>query len=413
MRIAVVGSGIAGLTCASRLAERHELTVYESADRCGGHTHTHDIELGARHYAIDSGFIVFNDRTYPNFIALLNQHQVASQTTDMSFAVSCRTSGLEYNGHNLDTLFAQRRNIVNPRFLRMLRDILRFNREAPGILSSGDSDESLGDYIERHAYSAGFRDDYLLPMAAAIWSADPALIAAMPMLFFVRFFANHGLLTVTDHPQWRVIRGGSREYVSALTRPFADRIRVGCGVSRIERSTSGVTVHAAAGSSETFDQVILACHSDQALGMLADPSPEECQILGAIPYRSNHAVLHTDSTVLPRIRRAWAAWNYTRDPAGASVSYNMNLLQGISAPDTFIVTLNPTGDIREDLMLAEVEYHHPVFTAAGVAAQRRWHEINGTRRTWYAGAYWGYGFHEDGVNSALRVADAMQQLERP
>jgi len=414
MKIAIIGSGIAGLSAAWYLQRQHQhaITLFEANDYIGGHTHTHAIPLGGQDYAVDTGFIVFNDWTYPNFIALLDELGVASQPTTMSFSVQCEATGLEYNGNNLNTLFAQRRNLLRPEFYRMLRDILRFNRAAPDLLSQPDNTVSLLDYLRAEGYGQTFIDNYILPMGAAIWSAEPAAISAMPAPFFIRFFKNHGLLSVNDRPQWRVIQGGSQRYVEALTAPFHQQIRLQCPVRQIKRTPTHVEISSAAGGRERFDAVVIATHSDQALRLLADPSSQERAILGAMPYQANDVVLHTDTRLLPQRKRAWAAWNY-RVPAQASdrvaVSYNMNLLQGLRAPETFCVTLNPTQAIDPARVLARMRYQHPLFSPQSVAAQRRHDEINGVNRTWYCGAYWGNGFHEDGVVSALRVVQGLQQ----
>ena len=406
MRIAIIGTGISGLSAAWALHRDHTLTLFEAGDYIGGHTHTVDVEVQGRPYAVDTGFIVFNDWTYPQFIALLDQLNVASRPTRMSFSVRCERSGLEYNGENLNTLFAQRRNLFRPAFHRMIRDILRFNREAPALLEQ-EQDSSLDAYLRAGCYSREFIDHYILPMAAAIWSAEPAIMGQMPARFFVRFFKNHGLLSVRDRPQWRVIAGGSRSYVDALVAPFRERIRLNCPVKWLRRQPGQVEIKPRGGAVEYFDQVIIATHSDQALRLLADPSAQEREILGALPYQENDVVLHTDTRLLPRRRLAWAAWNYqlpAQPRDRVAVTYNMNILQGLEAPETFCVTLNRGDAIDPARILYRTTYHHPVFTTAGVQAQARRAEISGVNRTWYCGAYWRNGFHEDGVDSGLAVA---------
>jgi len=410
MKVAIVGSGIAGLACAYYLQRDHEVHVIELAGRIGGHTATVDVELGGRRYAIDTGFIVFNDRTYPKFIALLDELGVASKPTEMSFSLSDRASGLEYAGSNLNTLFAQRRNLVSARFLGMLRDILRFNREAVQDLERGaiGEDVTLGDYLRAGRYGDAFIEQYLVPMGSAIWSADTPMMLDFPLQFFVRFFRNHGLLTVSDRPQWRVIEGGSRRYLGPLTAGFAHNIRTGNPVRSVKRLPEGVVVTLGSGRVEHYDAVVFACHSDQALALLVDPSGAERAVLGALRYRENEVILHTDTRLLPRSRRAWSSWNYLRLQRSqpATLTYNMNILQGLSAPDTFCVTLNHRSAINPHRVLGRFSYAHPVFTLQGVRAQARWAEISGGR-TWYCGAYWHNGFHEDGVASALRVVEGI------
>ncbi len=416
MKIAIIGSGIAGLTAAHHLHPEHEITLFEAGSHVGGHVDTHDVQLGDQHYAVDTGFIVFNHRTYPRFTELLAELDVASQPSDMSFAVSCQRGGLEYNGTSLNALFAQRGNLLKPRFWGMLRDILRFNREAPKLLAEIEQADvelsnqelkrpelSLGDYLDQGGYGRHFRDYYILPMGAAIWSTDPALMLDFPARFFIRFFINHGLLSVTDRPQWRTIKGGSRSYVERLIAPFRARVRLNTPVRRLTRHADYVDLHLAAGS-ERFDAVFLACHSDQALALLADPTQAEREVLSAIPYQANEAVLHTDTTLLPKRKLAWAAWNYLMpDGPGGRVclTYDMNILQDIAAPETLCVTLNASERIDPAKVIARMTYHHPLFSLDGVAAQARQREINGTARTYYCGAWWGNGFHEDGVVSAL------------
>ena len=415
MRIAIVGSGISGLTAARRLCMEHEVTVFEANDYVGGHTNTIDVELEGRSWAVDTGFIVFNDWTYPNFIALMNEIGVASQPSDMGFAVRCERTGVEYCGSSVGQLFAQRRNAVSPAFWRMIRDILRFNREAPLLLEGRDDTLGLGAYLARERYSERFVEHYIVPMGAAIWSTDPRTMLSFPARYFVEFFANHGLLSVNDRPQWRVIKGGSRSYIGPLVAPFADRIRLNAAVARVHRNNFGVELVLRDGHRAQFDAVVLACHSDQALGMLAAPSDAERQVLGAIPYQPNLAVLHTDARLLPRRRQAWAAWNYhipVERTDAVSVTYNMNILQGLDAEAQFLVTLNPTTDIDPDKIIRKVAYQHPVYTPEGVAAQRRRAELTGHDRTFYCGAWWSYGFHEDGVKSGLVAAAAVQAWSR-
>ena len=415
MKIAIVGAGISGLGCAHQLnTQGHQVSVFEAGSRIGGHTATYDVKLGAKRYAIDTGFIVYNERTYPNFIALLNKLGVASTVTEMGFSVSCDASGLEYSGKNLDTLFAQRSNLVSPRFVKMVREILRFNRQAVLDLESGQLSpaETLGDYLKRKGYSEYFGRYYLLAMTSAIWSADFNDAKAFPVEFFVRFFSNHGLLQVANRPQWRVIEGGSREYLAPLSEPFKEHIHTNMGVARISREpTQSVVLHFQDGSEQHFDQVVIATHSDQALSLLADASDDEKAILGALPYRDNDVVLHTDDRVLPANKKTWSSWNYRLRPGSdrPTLTYNMNILQGIDAPETFCVTLNDTDAINPKRILGRFNYAHPQFTIAGIAAQARWSEINGINSTWYCGAYWHNGFHEDGLNSGLRVAEAIGQ----
>jgi len=414
LKIAIVGSGISGLACAWYLHRDHEVHVFEASGRIGGHTATVDVSLGSRRYAIDTGFIVYNDWTYPNFIALMNELGVSSKPTNMSFSVSDQQTGLEYAGSGLGTLFAQRRNLLSPRFWGMLRDIVRFNRRAAADLDAGliDEDTPLGAYLRDKGYGKAFINQYLIPMGSAIWSADTGAMLDFPLQFFVRFFRNHGLLNILNRPQWRVIEGGSREYLAPLCQGFADNIHCNSPVHKVTRKTGGIELVAGDRKPEHFDQVVFACHSDQALAALADPSRAEREILGALPYRDNEVILHTDTRLLPRNRKTWSAWNYLLADTNqrAALTYNMNILQGLDARETFCVTLNRTSSIRPSKILGRFNYAHPMFTLAGMKAQQRWQEIN-TGNTWFCGAYWHNGFHEDGVNSALRVANAIRALD--
>ena len=410
MKIAIVGTGIAGMVTAYLLHRDHDITVFEAAGYIGGHTNTIDVQLDGRTYAVDTGFIVFNDWTYPNFIQLLKKLGVESQASDMSFSVTCEQSGLEYNGTSLNTLFAQRRNLFRLSFHRMIRDILRFNREALSLLDQPQPGPALGRYLEAHHYSREFIDHYIVPMGAAIWSASHETMWEFPARYLVQFFKNHGMLSVDERPLWRVIKGGSQRYAEKLVAPFRDRIHLNSPVESIGRFPDYVEIRAMregrVSRALRFDHVIIGAHSNQALAMLADPSPMEKEILGTIQYQENEAVLHTDASLLPRRKRAWAAWNYhllPNQPDRAVLTYHMNRLQSLTAPHEFCVTLNHTGAIDPSKILRRIIYHHPVYSLASVAAQQRHGDISGVNRTSYCGAYWGYGFHEDGVKSALAV----------
>jgi len=411
MKIAIIGTGIAGNFAAYKLAKDHDITVYEADDRIGGHTNTVDVLAAGQNWAVDTGFIVFNDVTYPNFIALLDELGVESQASDMSFSVRSERRPLEYNGASLNALFAQRSNLLKPSFYRMLKDILRFNREAVILLDDPDNTITLGEYLASNGYSNEFVEHYIVPMGAAICSSPPGGMRAVPAAFFIRFFHNHGLLSVNDRPAWRVIKGGSRNYLEKLVAGHRDRIRLNAGVEWVRRHPECIEVKAMCCEVETYDRVFMACHSDQALALLADPTPQERSVLGAIRYQQNEAVLHTDASLMPRRRRAWAAWNYhipkgPADPDGkVTLTYNMNILQGLKAPVEFCVTLNHTQAINPEKIIQVINYTHPVFTEDAVAAQKHHRGINGARRTYFCGAYWRYGFHEDGVVSALTAVE--------
>ena len=419
MRVAIIGSGISGMVVASRLHREHDITVFEAGSHVGGHTHTHDIEWAGRHYAIDTGFIVFNDWTYPRFMGLLDELGVAYQDSRMSFSLRDERTGLEYNGTSINSLFAQRRNLFRPSFLRMIADILRFNRECRSLLAGRDDRLTLGDYLDSHGYSRAFREQYIVPMGMAIWSATESAMLSFPARFFVEFFDAHGFLNVAHRPMWQTVRGGSREYARRLTAPFADRIRLDTPVLGVKRDRPGVMVRSPGGT-ERFDHVFFACHSDQALRLLEDPGDAERAILGAFPYQENEAILHTDESVLPRRALARAAWNYhvlevrnNRLRDRVALTYDMNLLQSLDAPVRFLVTLNRGADIDPAKVLRRMTYHHPVYLPAGVAAQQRRAEISGVNRTSYCGAYWRYGFHEDGVVSAEWAVDDFVRVTRP
>ena len=408
MKIGIVGSGIAGNVVAYYLCQDHQITVFEANDYIGGHTHTHDVEWEGQRYPVDTGFIVFNFKTYPRFTQLLKELNVQVQPTSMSFSVKCERTGLEYNGTSLNSLFAQRRNLFRPSFYRMIKDIIRFNREAPTLLESESADMSLGEYLSENRYSREFLEHYLIPMGSAIWSSDPSQLSSMPAHFLIRFFHNHGMLSVHNRPAWYVVKGGSKEYVRKLTTNYRRRLRVNTPVESITRHPEAVVIKTRNLPPEQFDYVFIATHSDQALQLLSDPLPAERDVLSAIPYQKNEAVLHTDHRVLPTRRLAWASWNYhlqREQVSSVPVTYNMNILQGIEAPVQFCVTLNNSLAVDPNKVIKRITYHHPFFTSKAVAAQQRQAEINGTKRTYYCGAYWRFGFHEDGVVSALNALE--------
>jgi predicted NAD/FAD-binding protein len=408
VRLAVVGSGIAGLASAWLLARRHEVVLFEAAHRLGGHTHTHEVVLGSRQYQVDSGFIVMNPGNYPLFTRLLAELGVPTQPTTMGFSVRNERSGLEYGTETLAALFCQRRNLASARFLGMVRDILRFYRKAARLLDDDGPGPTLGEYLERERYGALFRDDHLVPMAAALWSSPAQQVLGFPAKFLVRFMANHHMLQADDRPQWSTVAGGSTRYVDAMTARWPVQVRLSTPVRRIVRLDDGRGVQVqTADEPERFDQVVLACHSDQALALLAAPTPVERELLGAIGYQRNATVLHTDASVLPRNGRAWSAWN-ALIPAEAggqcTVSYLMNRLQRLDAPAPLIVSLNLDARIDPAKVIARMDYQHPAYSQAAVAAQARLGGINGRDRLWYAGAWQGWGFHEDGMRSAVAVA---------
>lgn len=408
MRIAVVGTGISGMLAARLLCEEHELHVFEAADYVGGHTNTVSVELSGLSYELDTGFMVFNHRTYPNFVRMLRLLGVDEQDSDMSFSVRCVKTGLEYQGSSLGGLFAQRRNLFHPGFHRMLYDILRFNRSAMDLVQREDDEASLGEFLRRHHFSKRFMDYYLIPMGAAIWSANPADFEQFPARFIVGFFHNHGLLSVRGHPRWKTVRGGAKRYACALTAPFAERIRINCPVTRILREEDRVLLTSPRQADEPFDAVVCAAHADQTLAMLADASQSERDILGSFPYQVNEAILHTDAAVLPRRKAAWASWNYCiPSEAGRPVflTYNLNRLQRHESSQPLCETLNDAESIDPGKVLRRIPCSHPVYTRTALSAQKRFGEINGKRRTYFCGAYWGYGFHEDGVRSALAVGE--------
>jgi predicted NAD/FAD-binding protein len=414
MKIAIIGTGIAGNVAAYKLRQEHEITVFESASYIGGHTNTVNVYEGGRKLAIDTGFIVFNDRTYPNFIQLLDEIGQSSKESEMSFSVRSEDGELEYSGSSLNSMFAQRRNLLRPQFYRMIRDILRFNKQASAKANTLAGKFTVGEFLAANRYGREFTDQYLVPMAAAIWSSEPKRVLDMPIDFLVRFFSNHGLLQLHDRPTWRVISGGSREYVKKLVAGHRDRIRTKSAVRSVRRTATGVEVRSTSSEPEVFDAVFFAAHSDQALAMLAAPTAAEKEVLGAIRYQPNEAILHTDVTVMPQRRKAWAAWNYhlPSDPERhVAVTYNMNILQRLSAQSQYCVTLNNDSDIHPDHIIERIHYEHPMYSREAVAAQARQREVN-VDGLFFCGAYWRNGFHEDGVVSALNAVQHFEEWLR-
>jgi len=407
MKIAILGTGISGLVAAHRLHREHEITVYEAEDRLGGHTHTVPVEAADGTHWIDTGFIVFNDRNYPNFEALLDELGVAAQPSHMGFSVSDGRGRFEYSGTPWG-LFARPTHLLSPSFLGMLRDWRRFNREARTLIGMNGTAPSLGAWLEQRGFSRHFIDRLIVPQASAVWSADPEQMWSFPASFMAEFFENHGMYSLRDRPRWRTVAGGSRGYLGPIAAPWRHRVRLAAPVRRIERLPDRVRIEADGCESEDFDQVVIATHSDQALGMLADASRAEREVLGAIPYQRNEVVLHTDRSLMPRRRAVWSSWNFhlAEGPArGSTVTYWMNKLQKLRSERDYFVTLNRGKEIDPAAVLRRFEYDHPIYTREGVAAQARHAEISGVNRTHYCGAYWGWGFHEDGVRSALRMVE--------
>ena len=404
MRIAIIGGGVSGLVSAYLLNEDHDIVLFEANDYIGGHTHTIDVTLGDRRYAVDTGFIVFNEVTYPNFPKLLGRLGVEYQPSIMTFSVKSERDGVEYGAHNLNSLFAQRKNLLDPSFYRMIRDIFRFRREFSRLLEEEPPEGGLAPFLRSRGYSRRFIDYFIVPLGSSLWSADPQRMDDFPLATFVRFFANHGFLQIKNPIEWKVIKGGSARYVDKLIEPFRGKIRLGAPVRSVTRHPDEAEVRLDGGIVERFDHVVLAVHSDQALAMLSDPTPAERETLGAIPYQENLTMLHTDTRILPDRRRIWSSWNYCipREQLNrAVITYDMSILQSLRGPEEFLVTLNRPEVIARDRIIGTYDYHHPVYTTAAPAAQKRHGEISGVNRTHYAGAYWGYGFHEDGVNGAL------------
>ncbi len=409
-RIAIVGGGIAGLTAAWYLSRDHQVTLFEAEPRLGGHTFTVDVQREHGDYAVDMGFIVFNDRTYPRFEALLAELGIGRQPTAMGFAVTDAETGVEYCGDGLGGFFGRRRNLLDPGHWALLRDILRFNREAPALLDSDAGEQPLGAYLNEQGYGERFRRHYILPMGGAIWSCSLAQMEAFPAKFFVRFFINHGLLALRNRPQWYVVPGGSSRYVEALRAACGARFHTATPVTGVSRDSEGVTVRTG-DQSHRFDQVVMACHSDQTLALLADADSRERDCLADLRYQPNDVVLHTDTAMLPKRRRVWSSWNAllgrTDDAEPVQVTYNMNILQGFQAPETFCVTLNAGDRIRPETVIRREVFHHPLFTTEGLLARERLLAANGDNRTWFCGAWCRNGFHEDGVVSALDVVEGI------
>ena len=407
MKVAIIGSGISGLTAAYLLNKKHDVTVFEANDYVGGHTHTHEIGHNNKAWQVDSGFIVYNEKTYPNFIKLLEQLKVEVQKTSMGFSVKAPSKNLEYSGGSLNTLFAQRINLFKPSFLTMLKDILRFNRIAARPLDSVEETITMSKFLHAHNFSGHFIDNYIIPMGAAIWSTAAKKTTEMPAVFYIRFFKNHGLLQIFNRPQWFVIKGGSKNYVKKIIEDFKEKILLSSPVKEVLRDSDSVKICCEKDQDpRQFDKVIFATHSDQALALLKDPSDNEASILGALPYQKNTAILHTDASLMPKNKLTWSSWNYLLNEdqdKPVTLTYNMNILQSLDAKPDFLVTLNSNSNIDSSKIIKKVEYHHPLFTVDGISAQKKKKQINGVNNTFYCGAYWGSGFHEDGVNSSLDV----------
>ncbi len=404
-KIAVIGSGISGLVSAYLLNKKHDVTLFEKNDYLGGHTHTHEILDGNNILNVDSGFIVYNENTYPNFIKLLDELEVDRQMTTMGFSVKSNHKDFEYSGNSLNSVFSQRRNLFNPQFLRMLWDISRFNKKAINDIDNLSLEKTLDEYLKENSYSSSFINNYIIPMGSAIWSTSPRMMVDMPALFFIKFFNNHGLLKISNRPQWWVVKNGSNQYVKKIIDRSSINIKLSSKIKSINREHDKVQI-ATSQSKYSFDKVVIATHSDQALKLLANPTSNEKNILGNIKYQKNTALIHTDTSILPNRNRAWSSWNYllgNQKDEAVILTYNMNILQNLKSNLTYCVTINNNQKINKNKIIKEIVYHHPLFTIDSVRAQQSYDKINGFNNTFFCGAYWGNGFHEDGVNSALKV----------
>jgi len=410
MKVAIIGSGISGLTAAYLLQKEHDITVFEANDYIGGHTHTHEINQNNKIWSVDSGFIVYNEKTYPNFIRLLKKLKVGVQKTTMGFSVKAPSKNLEYAGGSINMVFAQRLNLFKPSFLIMLKDIFRFNRLAARELERVDEKSTILSFLEKHKFSKPFIENYIIPMGAAIWSTAANKTTEMPAAFYIRFFKNHGLLQIFNRPQWFVIKGGSKSYVQKIVEGFREKIFLSRPVTKVERSPSEVKVYCDKEPDPIlFDKVIFATHSDQALALLKEPSENEKAVLEALPYQKNTAIVHTDESLMPKNKTTWSSWNYLLSgdlKKPVTLTYNMNILQSLQAKPDFLVTLNSLNEINPSKIIKKIDYAHPLFTVDGINAQKKKNQISGHNNTYYCGAYWGNGFHEDGVNSALEVCKA-------
>ena len=407
MKIAIIGSGISGLTSAYLLNRNHDITVFEANDYIGGHTHTHNIKIKDKEYAVDTGFIVYNERTYPNFIKLLDTLGVERQLSTMGFSVKSASEDYEYAGESLNSLFAKRSNIFRLGFLRMLYEMYRFGKKSDSTGLGLDVSITLGTYLRSENYSNEFINYFIIPMGAAIWSTPANKVLDMPAYFFIKFFYNHGMLEIINRPKWWVIKDGSSAYIKKVIKGFESKINLSSPIKTVSRLDNGIEIETANSKKPLmFDAVVFATHSDQALGMLKDPTEKEKDILSSIPYQKNEVLLHTDSSVLPKRKLAWASWNYQLDSNPESpvvLTYNMNILQSLDCDETFCVTLNDHQSVDKSKVLKKITYHHPLFTVKGIEAQKRKLEISGVNNTYYCGAYWHNGFHEDGVASAIEV----------
>jgi len=407
----VIGAGISGMAAAYFLSRKHRVHLFEREHRLGGHTNTVTIDTPGGAVALDTGFLVHNDRTYPNLVRLFAELGVATRASDMSFAVSCRRTGLEYSSRGANGFFAQRLNAVRPAHLSLLREIVRFNREAPALLTAGNGPSlTLGEFLEERRFGDSFTRSYLVPMASAIWSASADAIKSFPALTLIRFFDNHGLLTLTSQPAWKVVVDGSHTYIPRLTAPLEDRVHRGAVIEAVHRDESGVTIAFGDRPAMVFDEVVFACHGDEVLPLLASPSDRERDLFANFTTTTNIAVLHTDASVLPSQPRARASWNYLLGvdvESAPTVTYDLNRLQSLTTPEQYCLTLNPDGGIDDGRVLRRFVYRHPLYTRAAIRAQAGWSGVSGVNHTHYCGAYWSYGFHEDGLNSALRVANAL------